>query len=156
MLIYFSVSVQLVPQKSQAYLVHNRHSVTRCLMNNWYLLLLSPFYIFVYHTHVLLSDHLFIHKIFLWVGCHALLQGDLPDPGTEPVSPVAPALQADSLPLSHWGSLKELLSVVYWEKDGKTSPDVFLRGFQDDYFYYVCYFFNFLLWKILNIWEVEK
>ena len=32
--------------------------------------------------------------------------GDLPDPGTEPVSPVAPALQADSLPLSHRGSPK--------------------------------------------------
>ena len=30
--------------------------------------------------------------------------GDLPDPGIEPASPVAPALQADSLPLSHWGS----------------------------------------------------
>ena len=29
------------------------------------------------------------------VGCHALLQGDLPDPGMEPRSP---ALQADSLP----------------------------------------------------------
>ena len=30
--------------------------------------------------------------------------GDLPDPGTEPVSPVAPALQADSFPLSLRGS----------------------------------------------------
>ena len=30
--------------------------------------------------------------------------GDLPDPGIEPTSPVAPALQVDSLPLSHWGS----------------------------------------------------
>ena len=29
------------------------------------------------------------------VGCHALLQGNLPNPGTEPRSP---ALQADSLP----------------------------------------------------------
>ena len=28
--------------------------------------------------------------------------GDLPHPGIEPVSSVAPALQADSLPLSHW------------------------------------------------------
>ena len=27
--------------------------------------------------------------------------GNLPDPGMEPVSPVAPALQADSLPLSY-------------------------------------------------------
>ena len=31
--------------------------------------------------------------------------GDLPDPGTEPTSPASPELQADSLPLSHWGSL---------------------------------------------------
>ena len=27
--------------------------------------------------------------------------GDLPDPETEPTSPTSPALQADSLPLSH-------------------------------------------------------
>ena len=39
------------------------------------------------------------------MGCYALLQGNLPDSGIEPVSPVAPALQADSLPLSHRGSL---------------------------------------------------
>ena len=30
------------------------------------------------------------------VGCHCLLQGNLPDPGIEPMSPEAPALQADS------------------------------------------------------------
>ena len=30
---------------------------------------------------------------------------DLPDLGIEPTSPVVPALQADSLPLSHHGSL---------------------------------------------------
>ena len=30
--------------------------------------------------------------------------GDLPDPGIEPVSPESPALQVDSLPLSHRGS----------------------------------------------------
>ena len=30
--------------------------------------------------------------------------GELPDPGVEPMAPVAPALQADSLPLSHQGS----------------------------------------------------
>ena len=30
--------------------------------------------------------------------------GDLPNPGIEPVSPMAPVLQADSLPLSHRGS----------------------------------------------------
>ena len=29
--------------------------------------------------------------------------GDLPNPGMEPTSPEAPALQTDSLPLNHWG-----------------------------------------------------
>ena len=38
------------------------------------------------------------------VGCHALLQGNLPNPGTEPMSSASPAMQADSLWLSHWGS----------------------------------------------------
>ena len=27
---------------------------------------------------------------------------DLPDPGIQPISTATPALQADSLPLSHW------------------------------------------------------
>ena len=36
-----------------------------------------------------------------WV---ALPSGDLPNPGIKPTSSVSPALQADSLPLSHWGS----------------------------------------------------
>ena len=34
---------------------------------------------------------------------------DLPNPGIEPVSPVAPALQADSLLPSHQGSPKALM-----------------------------------------------
>ena len=33
------------------------------------------------------------------------IPGDLPDPGIELASPGAPALQTDSLPLSHRGSL---------------------------------------------------
>ena len=37
------------------------------------------------------------------VGCHALFQGIFPDPEIKPTS-AAPALQADYLPLSHWGS----------------------------------------------------
>ena len=40
------------------------------------------------------------------VGCHALLQGIFLTQ-EEPTSPVAPALQADSLSLSHQGSLKK-------------------------------------------------
>ena len=39
-----------------------------------------------------------------WSGLPFLSPGDLPSSGIEPVSPVAPALQVDSLPLSHWGS----------------------------------------------------
>ena len=33
------------------------------------------------------------------VGCHFLLQRNLPDPGIKPVSPASSALQVDSLPL---------------------------------------------------------
>ena len=39
-----------------------------------------------------------------WRGLPFLSPGDLPDPGIEPVSSKSPALQADSLPLNHWGS----------------------------------------------------
>ena len=39
-----------------------------------------------------------------WSGLPCPPPGDLPDLGIEPMSPVAPALQVDSLPLSHWGS----------------------------------------------------
>ena len=44
----------------------------------------------------------FVHEILQarileWVACPP--PGDLPDPGIEPLSPTAPALQADSLPL---------------------------------------------------------
>ena len=38
------------------------------------------------------------------VGFHALLQGNLCDPGIKPMSPVVLALQVDSSLLSHWGS----------------------------------------------------
>ena len=40
-----------------------------------------------------------------WSGLPCSPPGDLPDPEIEPMSPVAPALQADSLLLSHWGNL---------------------------------------------------
>ena len=39
-----------------------------------------------------------------WSGLPCPTPRDLPEPGIEPMSPVAPALQADFLPLSHWGS----------------------------------------------------
>ena len=45
-----------------------------------------------------------------WGGLPCPPPGDLPDPGIEPVSPIAPALQADSLLLSHRGSPRGALS----------------------------------------------
>ena len=45
--------------------------------------------------------------------CHFLLQGDLPNPGTEPMSLTSPALQADSLPLNHWGSPYIWCGLIY-------------------------------------------
>ena len=41
-----------------------------------------------------------------WSGLPCPPPGDLPDPGIEPATPVALALKADSLPLSHQGSSK--------------------------------------------------
>ena len=43
---------------------------------------------------------IFQTKILEWVANSR----DLPDPGTEPASPVSPELQADSSPRSHQGS----------------------------------------------------
>ena len=40
-----------------------------------------------------------------WSGLPFPSPGDLPDPGIKPVSHAAPALQANSLPLSYQGSL---------------------------------------------------
>ena len=37
------------------------------------------------------------------MGCHGLFQGNLPDLGIEPASPVSPALQADALPTEPTG-----------------------------------------------------
>ena len=44
-----------------------------------------------------------------WSGLPFPPPGDLPDPGIEPTLPVAPALQADSLPLSHQGSSGQVI-----------------------------------------------
>ena len=44
-----------------------------------------------------------------WSGFPLLLPRDLPDPGTEPVACASPALQADSLLLSHQGSPLQIL-----------------------------------------------
>ena len=39
-----------------------------------------------------------------WSGLPCPPPRDFPDPGIEPMPPAAPALQADALPLSHWGT----------------------------------------------------
>jgi len=39
-----------------------------------------------------------------WSGLPFPPPGELPNPGIKPLSPVSPALQADSLPMSYWGS----------------------------------------------------
>ena len=58
-----------------------------------------------------------VYQIFqarIWNGLPFHSPGDLPDPGIEPTSPVSPALQADSLPLSHLGSsLVKLSKALY-------------------------------------------
>ena len=50
-----------------------------------------------------------------WSGLPYPFPGDLPNPGIEPVSLVAPAVLADSLPLSHQGSLN--LSLTKFKPD---------------------------------------
>ena len=42
--------------------------------------------------------------------------GNLPDPGIEPMSPAAPALQVDSLLLSHQGNLSAEVQVDSWKE----------------------------------------
>ena len=53
-----------------------------------------------------------------WSGLPGPPPGDLPDPETEPTSPVAPTFYVDSLPLSHWGSpldKKEIITFRWWQ-----------------------------------------
>ena len=49
-----------------------------------------------------------------WSGLPCLPPGDLSDPGIEPMSPASPALQADSLLLSQWGSRLDKIETVKW------------------------------------------
>ena len=48
-----------------------------------------------------------------WSGLPSPPPGDFPDPMIKPTSPVSPALQVDSLPLSHWGSPEKTLAPPY-------------------------------------------
>ena len=47
-----------------------------------------------------------------WSGLPFPPPGDLPNPGIKPTSPAAPALQKDSLPLSHWGGPKLTYDII--------------------------------------------
>ena len=73
------------------------------------------------------------------VGCHALLQGNLLNPGMEPRSP---ALQADSLP-SELPGLPMLETVLA----GKKVNFVFITSV------YLYFPFGLLLFMIFNIYE---
>ena len=61
---------------------------------------------------VTLQDPLFMgfSRQEYWSGLQCLPPGDLPDPGTESVTPAVLALWTDSLPLSHQGSLDSFYS----------------------------------------------
>ena len=54
-----------------------------------------------------------ILQVEYWSGLPCPSLGDLSDPGMELVSPAAPVLQADSLPLSHWGSPAHGINATY-------------------------------------------
>ena len=62
-------------------------------------------YPFVIQWTVARQAHLFMEfsKQEYWNGLPFLPPGDLPGPGTEPPSPVSPALQVDSLPAEALG-----------------------------------------------------
>ena len=59
-----------------------------------------------------------------WCGLPCPPPGDLPHPGIEPMSP---ALQTESLPLSHWVKLHESLSFPLKKSSCNSMPVVYLR-----------------------------
>ena len=64
-----------------------------------------------------------------WSGLPFLLPGDLPDTGIKPASPVSPALQEDSLLLSHQASSDAVHPIINYTK---------VSG--SDLFFYITYF----------------
>ena len=74
-----------------------------------------------------------------WSGLPCPPPGDLPNPGIEPMSSVSPALQADSLPLSHhWKPntyyIPILISRVwYWQQDRKESRNELSHRYLNDF-----------------------
>ena len=69
-----------------------------------------------------------VHGIFqqeYWSGLLCPSPGDLSNPGIEPVSPVSPALQVDSLLLSHLGS--PVSSLAYYNVSIKVKDGMQVR-----------------------------
>ena len=62
-------------------------------------------YVLIHFSHVRLCDPLSVgfSRLEYWSVLPCPAPGDLPDPRIEPTSSVSPALQADSLVLSHQG-----------------------------------------------------
>ena len=52
-----------------------------------------------------------------WTGLPFPPPGDFPDPGIKPASPMSPALQVDSLQLSHQGSLWNKANVKHYSSN---------------------------------------
>ena len=63
-----------------------------------------------------------------WSGLLSLPPGDLPDSGIEPTCPESPAVQADSLPLSHWASPKFCWLQLWLTESSSTSFSSSLLG----------------------------
>ena len=58
-----------------------------------------------------------------WSGLPCPELGDLPDTGVKPASPMDPALQVDSLPLSHQGAVGYRQFFGYGGEGGGPSPE---------------------------------
>ena len=80
-----------------------------CVLNHF-----SHFRLFATPWTAALQAHLSmgLSRQEYWSGLPFPPPGDLPDPGIEPMSPVAPASQADPLLLSHQGSRDVYLMTI--------------------------------------------
>ena len=72
-----------------------------------------------------------------WSGLPCLPPGNLPDPGIKPASPEVPALQMDSLSLSHQGS-STVVSFVWnhFSSESFKQYNMYLRGMIVKYLYF--------------------
>ena len=75
-----------------------------------------------------------------WSELPCLSPGDLPDPGIKPVSLVPPALQAASLPLSHWGSLFCFPTGFYLQHPPVSKETISKEDIVTTFFYHKFYY----------------